>query len=224
MRANFPIMDRGDPFTTIGAIVTVDLRSLVLRTARLVLRPWRRSDLDTMAAWSPLLDPLEQTWNWTQQLAGTSLDLFFAAHQFDTAQHIWTILRDDTIIGILILQTRDPQAPVLGISLDSSAIGQGYGGEALRAFFTSYFAHWPTSTMHLEVALANRRAVRLYTALHFDEQKRYWRDAGTPQRYAFLSQTQYDDMRPMFRFTNTACYQLCATMTLPATTWKRFVV
>jgi RimJ/RimL family protein N-acetyltransferase len=204
--------------------MAMDLSRLQLRTERLLLRPWRRSDLDIMAAWAPLDDPLQQTWNWTGQLRGMSLDFFFAAQQFDPAQHIWTVLTDELVIGLVSLHARDQIRPTLGISLSGSAIGQGYGREALSGFFDVYFDRWPRNIIRLEVALANRRAVGLYQALHFRETGRFWRDAGAAQRYAFLDQPTYRDVQHFFRWSSDACYQLCAQMELEAETWKRFMV
>ena len=204
--------------------MATDLSSLQLRTERLLMRPWRRRDLDIMSAWAPLLDPLEQTWNWTAQLGGMSLDFFFAAQQFDPTQHIWTLLADERVIGLVTLHARDQTRPTLGISLSGNAIGQGYGREALSGFFDVYFDQWPRNIIRLEVALANRRAVRLYEALHFRETGRFWRDAGAAHRYAFLHQPTYRDMQHFFRWSSDACYQLCAHMELGAETWRGFVV
>lgn len=204
--------------------MTPELGQLELRTERLVIRPWRRSDLDIMAAWAPFTDPLEQTWNWTQQLTSMSLDFFFAAHQSDQAQHIWTLTTDGTVLGLIMLNARDQACPTLGISLGGSAMGHGYGREALRAFFDAYFRHCPHHTIRLEVALANRRALRLYEALHFREIRRFWRDVGLPQHYAFLHQPAYRDVEPLFRWSRDALYQLCADLELGAETWNRFVV
>ena len=200
------------------------IADLEVRTARLHLRPWRRTDLDNIAAWGPLADPLEQTWNWTHHLHGMSLDFFFAAHRADERQHVWTLLAKDAPIGLLMLLTREAAHPSLGISLAGTHIGQGYGREALIGFADAFFARHPDGALALQVALANRRAVRLYQRLGFAEVRRFWRDAGMVEQYAFLPDPRYDDVRQFFRLTSTACYQLCADMVLEAETWRGFVV
>jgi RimJ/RimL family protein N-acetyltransferase len=202
----------------------MEWRRLQLRTARLLLRPWQRDDLEIMAAWAPFADPLEETSNWTAQLRAMSLPFFWAAHEADTTQHIWTLLVGDMVSGIVILHMRDAASATLGISLRESAQGRGYGREALSALFTAYFERCPHSTIRLEVALANRRAVALYRRLHFREVRRFWRDAGAPQRYTFLDDSRYHDVQAFFRRTDRAVYQLCAEMELGAEAWRRFVV
>lgn len=204
--------------------MTTELSPLYIQTERLVLRPWRRDDLSIMREWTPFTDPLEQLWNWTTQLTTISLDFFFAAHVADRTQHVWTLLADDIVSGLVMLQTRDPTHATLGISLKESAQGRGYGREALSALLDASFRYRPRASIRLEVALANKRALALYRALHFGEIRRFWRDAGVPQQYAFLDAPRYQDVQPLFRRTNTAMYQLCAEMELRAETWGRFVV
>ena len=195
---------------------------LTLATERLLIRPWQRADLDAMAEWPPFVAPLDRVWNWPQRLRSSgSLDLFFSSHATDPARRTWTILAHSTVAGLLELkQIRLEGDASLGIAFGAPWVGHGYGREALGAFLDAYFGTLHFKVLRLEVALANTRAVRLYERLLFQETKRFWRDAGPREEYAFLDTPAYDGLRPYFRWANGGVYQLYAEMELAAERWR----
>ncbi len=205
----------------------MDHLSFTLETERLLLRPWRRADLDAMAAWPLFPDPLDRVWNWPQQLKQTaSLDLFFASHTMDPARRAWTILHTGAPIGLLQLKNiREAEgAASFGIALGAPWIGQGFGHEALAAFLVTYFKEASFKALHLEVALSNTRARKLYDRLGFAETSRFWRHAGPAEEYRFLAGPAYAHLQPYFRWTASGVYQLCAEMSLTATDWRRMLI
>ena len=207
----------------------MDLADLVLTTARLHIRPWRRADLDLMASWPPFTAPLDQIWNWPRRLKhdGT-LALFFSSRAADPARAAWTLVAQtgrqaggvqeapSDVAGLLQLMSirREEGSAALGIAFGAPWVGQGYGREALEAFLDAYFGLLRFTTIRLEVGLANARARRLYAALGFRETKRFWHDAGSAEEYRFLDAPAYAGVRRYFRWANGGVYQLCMEMEL----------
>ena len=186
-------------------------------TARLVLRPWRRADLDAMAGWPPFPAPLDQVWNWPRRFQRDGLlDLLFASHAADPARAAWTITEHGAVIGLLQLKAIDRVSGTagLGIALGHPWIGRGYGHEALTALLRLYFERWGFAAMRLEVALANTRALRLYQALGFEERGRFWQAAEGLHDQRLLETTEYAHLRPYLRFGRGGLYQQCAEMEL----------
>ncbi len=185
------------------------------RTARLLVRPLRRDDLDAMAAWPPFADPLDREWNWPQRLERLCmLDLFWTSHQADRSKRAWAILQGDAVVGLLQLKDIRPDAgdAFLGIAFGAPWVGKGFGRETLMAFMPVYREQLKLHTLRLEVALANTRAHRLYERLGFEERARFWRYAGATGDYHFLQAPAYAELRPYFRSANTGVYQLCVEM------------
>lgn len=196
-----------------------DPAGLTLCTARLVLRPWRRADLDEMAAWPPFLDPLDQGWNWPRRLRHNgTLDFFYQTHVADRTRGEFTILAGDAVAGLLQLKKiRVVEGDAeLGIAFGAPYVGRGYGREILGAFLEDYFDRLGFRSAGLEVALSNLRARRLYERLDFRETARFWRDAGPAYDYRFLDAPDYAAVRPFFRRSHAIMYQQFAAMSLAA--------
>ena len=194
----------------------------LLLTERLLIRPWLRADLDAMAAWPPFTEPLDQVWNWPQQLKQNgSLDLFFGSYASDPSRRTWTILVRGAVAGILQLKQirQEERDAALGLAFGAPWVGQGFGREALSGFFHIYFGSLAFRLVRLEVAIANRRARKLYETLAMEESRRYWRDAGPEESFRFLEAPSYADVRQYFRWASHGVYQLFAEMELSAERW-----
>lgn len=176
---------------------------MIIRTPRLLLRPWRRADLDLMAEWPRFPDPLDQVWNWPQTLLEQgSADFFFFARSCDRAREEWTITTHcGEVIGSLGIRNIDREARSgrLGLALGFPYIGQGYGGEALRGFLDAFFGPLEFKRMLLEASLYNTHALRLYERLGFRRLRTFWYEQGPQAEFRFLDEPQYEAVRCFFR-------------------------
>jgi RimJ/RimL family protein N-acetyltransferase len=200
-----------------------NLRTLVIPTPRLVLRPWQRSDLDVMAAWPPFPDPLDAAWNWARVLRDQgTLDLHWVGRNLAPRRVEWTITQPDgTVVGHLGIRDigREAGNSMLGIGFGYPYIGQGYGTEALAAFFEQYYGPWGFATLRLEVALHNERAVRLYERLGFRTTRTFWYQPELPDKWDFFADQRYDPLRHLFRRGQDGMYMQCVEMELNAQHW-----
>lgn len=197
----------------------------IITTPRLLLRPWKRSDLEAMADWPPFTDPLDAEWNWPRilQERGT-LNLFWTSRNIDPQRMEWTIcLRNTTIIGYLSIRNidHDTGSAWLGIGFGSPYIGQGYGSEALGHFLDHYFGMLKFRFMQLDVALYNARARRLYQQLGFQEARTFWHQPELPLDWKFLDDPRYASIRHLFRHGRDETYVQCLHMILSAQDWRR---
>ncbi len=190
----------------------------MLTTPRLVLRGWQRSDLDAMAAWPPFPDPLDAVWNWARVLRehGT-LDLHWVGRNLSPRRVEWTITEHNgTVVGHVGIREIDREAnsSMLGIGFGYPYIGQGYGKEVLAAFLHHYFGPWKFTTLRLEVALHNTRALRLYERLGFRTTRTFWYQPELPDAWEFFADQHYDPVRHLFRWGQDGMYMQCVEMEL----------
>ncbi|MDP9311394.1 MAG: GNAT family N-acetyltransferase [Chloroflexota bacterium] len=198
---------------------------MILRTERLIVRPWQRADLERMAAWPRFPDPLDAVWNWPHLLqAHGTADLFFLTRAHDPCRQEWTITTQAGQVighlGIRAIQQAERQAQ-LGIGLGYPFLQQGYGTEALRAFLHAFFGAMGFQTLRLEVAAYNSRARRVYHRLGFREVGVVWQRIGPTSDFGFLSGPAYAAVRPLFRQDGAAMLALSSEMTLTALDWQR---
>ena len=197
---------------------------MILRTKRLIVRPWQRADLDRMAEWPRFPDPLDAVWNWPQLLQshGTA-DLFFLARAHDPCRQEWTITTQaKEVIGHLGIRAIQHAKRVaqLGIGLGYPYLQQGYGTEALRAFLPAFFGAMGFHTLGLEVAAYNARARHVYHQLGFREVGAGWHPIGSSSDFGFLSAPAYAAVRPLFREDGATMLALSSKMMLTAPDWQ----
>lgn len=205
------------------SISITDLRTLVITTPRLVVRPWQRSDLDGMAAWTPFPDPLDAAWNWARVLRDQgTLDLHWVGRNLAPRRVEWTIAQHNgTVVGHLGIRDieREAGSSMLGIGFGYPYTGQGYGQEALAGLLHQYFGPLGFATLRLEVALHNQRAVRLYERIGFRTTRTFWYQPELPDTWDFFADTRYDQIRHLFRWGQDGIYMQCVEMELHAQDW-----
>jgi diamine N-acetyltransferase len=196
---------------------------MIITTARLVLRPMLRTDLDAMAEWPRYPDPLDAVFNWPHTLRENgSADLFFLTRSSDHRRREWTIATTSGMVighlGIRDIQPR-PHSARLGIGLGYPYIAHGYGQESLRAFLDAFFGPLRFARLYLDVSLHNTRALRLYQRLGFREISQFWHELGAVEEHAYLNEPRYDTIREYLRWNSTTVYMRYAEMLLHADEW-----
>lgn len=169
--------------------------------SRLCLRPWRSADEREHRTWPDYTDPLSHLWNLPRVPRGSE---FFSFLRSPGAERwMWAIeMSDDgTLIGRISLRDIDRwrcQAR-LGISLAAPYVGHGLGTEAMRLFLDYFFEEAGFSTMLLDVAAFNQRAVRCYEHLGFSRVRVEWRETNKNTCAHLLDDPSCFHLRPFFK-------------------------
>ncbi len=141
------------------------------RSARTLIRPWRRHDDDQADEWPSYDDPLDSLWNLPRQLT-TGSSHWANGFESGGTRRTWAVEDlSGQLIGRISLREIDERSGVarLGITFGAPYVGRGLGTEALAAFLDSYFTDLSFRAMVLDVAAPNQRAVRCYHAARLSE-------------------------------------------------------
>lgn len=211
------IVDKGLAYT--GGVLSVDIRSQRVR-----LREWQRADMRAMDTWPPFNDPLDQIWNLPRSVTvghdGTFDD------DWGYERRTWAIESwQGHIIGRISLREIEPRIGQarLGISMGSPYVSQGLGSEALELFLSHYFGTLGFSTMVLDVAAPNLRAVRCYRRLGFRTIDDDWREVPLTVDLRFLDRPEYVQLQSFFRFGRRQVLVQFYEMELSKEEWLRQV-
>lgn len=170
-----------------------------LRSERTIIRPWRAQDEKRLDLWPPYNDPFETLWNlprsWTS-------DFWSNGSENGFEREAWAVENTyGELIGRISLREIDRKRNQarLGITFGSPYVGHGYGTEALSRFLSYYFRVCGYSTMLLDVAAPNQRAVRSYLNLGFEYVSSDWRQASSLFDKRILEQPSYRALRCFFQ-------------------------
>jgi RimJ/RimL family protein N-acetyltransferase len=158
------------------------------------IREFTRRDVDRWLEWSRHEDPLFSSYNPTP-MSGAMRDSWYEDLVQRQRQLPYAIEdRDRRLVGRLFLRhiRERERTSVLGIDLDASCLGQGFGTDALRAFLAYYFGPARFQKMYLSVAAHNVRARRSYDRCGFVQFSTHWQafksdaDVFGDERYASM--------------------------------------
>jgi [ribosomal protein S5]-alanine N-acetyltransferase len=156
----------------------------VLRTERLVLRPYRATDLDALheyrghPEWARYL-PLPQPYT----LAQAALDLDEYVH-LDAATHaFWAIEHDGRAVGNIDAELQAPSRALAGWGIARHLWGQGLTTEAARAVMDWSFETWPIRRFYAQASARNVGSWRVMENLGMQREARlrmHREDQGVP--------------------------------------------
>lgn len=195
--------------------------SLSAQGERVAIRPWKRDDTREQQSWSDYSDPFSEFWNLPKPLSlgDEFLSLLSPA---SGSRQAWAIEDEHhQLIGRISLREIEffEQRARLGISLAPTFVGQGRGTEVLTLFLDHFFGPLGFTSMLLDVAAFNRRAVRCYERLGFHLIRHEWRKAGHSSIPTILHQPAYHHLRPFFRYENRALWVQFLEMELQKRQW-----
>ncbi len=171
-----------------------------LRSPRLIIRPWRRGDDALADSWPPYNDPLEPLWNLTRHADAQAI--YGGGFDFGGVRMTWAVenYRGD-LMGRISLREVDQRLgrSRLGITFGAPFVSRGYGTEAMVLFLDHYFGPLGFTTMVLDVAAPNERAVRSYQSLGFRYIGDDWRNANYFFDRRTLDQPHYHHLHEFFR-------------------------
>lgn len=173
---------------------------MLLRSARITIRPWQHQDDWTLNQWPPYNDPLEPLWNLSRQSG--SVGDWYGGFDLGGQRRTWAV--EDLsarLVGRISLREVDPKrsSARLGITFGAPFVGKGLGTEALSIFLDYYFGELGFQMMVLDVAGPNQRAIRCYERLGFRVVGSDWRGATSMFDRRVLSTPRYAHLAPFFR-------------------------
>ena len=191
-----------------------------VRTARLVIRPLQRADVDAIAIWQPFADPLLAGYNVPDQSA-KERDDWFALRAGDPTRREFALEASGQVVGRIGLRDVDGHTSArLGISIGAEFVNRGLGAEALAGFLDWYFDEGGFSVMALDVSASNRRAVHVYQKLGFRHVVDVYQPVGDEAAVAFLDDPRYADLRAYFRRRDGQTEALFYEMELTRQDWQ----
>jgi len=147
---------------------------------RLLIRRFRRDDVDRMQTWRPYDDLLFLPYNMPRG-SHSQNDAWFERNVQRSGRRYFSIVRreDGRLIGVISLRgikkaTR-PTWARLGITLGAEFVEQGCGTEALALFLDYFFADLGFDLMKLDVGAFNGRAIHVYEKCGFETVEKFYR-------------------------------------------------
>lgn len=193
-----------------------------LRSARLIMRPWRRGDDDLADRWPPYHDPLEPLWNLARPLSGA--DFWGGGFINPYEREAWAVEGNDgRLMGRISLREIDRRSAQarLGVTFGAPFVSRGYGTEALEHFIEYYFSEMKFAAMVLDVAAPNQRAVRCYKRLGFRYICSDWRQAGSAFDRRVLDQPSYQHLAHHFAYDRRGLFVEFFEMRLERDQWRQ---
>ncbi len=174
---------------------------IVARRKKTTIRWFERADVDRRQQWPRHTDPL-YSHNDPRPMPNRERDLWFLDRSVSGNYRMFAI--DDlhgNMIGWITLRNINTEAgtSVLGIALDPTRMGMGYGTDALMAFLDYYFDIMGFKEMWLDVAAFNRRAMRSYEKCGFRYVGQHWTEHPASVFPPVFSDPRYRDVVQYFR-------------------------
>ena len=181
----------------------------------------KRGDLEAMAQWRLMADPLYQPFDMPQHGVAESVR-WFNWRNNDPSRRLYTIESEKhEVIGSLTLREIDGrQSARLGITLGADYVSKGYGTEALRVFLDYYFDKMGFEQMVLDVAGTNLRAQHCYQALGFRQIGQHYRRADHKSYHQIAHEPRYQHLRHVFRNDGEDLEVLFYDMALSRNEWQ----
>ena len=176
---------------------------IVARGSKTIVRWFQREDVDKRQQWPKHTDPL-YSHNDPRPMSARERDLWFLEHTMSASHRMFAI--DDlrgNMIGWITLRCvdMDSGSSVLGIALDPTKMGMGYGTDALKAFLGYYFGTMGLRLLRLDVAAFNLRAMRCYEKCGFRYVGQHWKEHPASAFPPIFSDPRYKDVSRYFRQT-----------------------
>lgn len=181
-------------------------KTLPRNRSDLTLRVWIRSDVDILARWPSYPFPFQPFNLSCTGRPSAALDSYFAVRDSDSRR--LTVVLDSPsqmVIAYLALLEIDYATGVVGnlaVRLHPAYCDHGVG-TAMLTLLCGWAEEAELTSLRLDVAAANQRAVRCYGKAGFALLSEFWRDEGN-LTLRDLARPEYAFARPHVRECNSA--------------------
>jgi diamine N-acetyltransferase len=174
---------------------------IVARGKKTVVRYCTREDLDKRQAWTRHEDPL-YSHNDPRPMTPRERDIWYIEHSASASHRVFAV--EDmygNLVGWLTLRHVNTAlgSSVLGIAIEPTRVGMGYGTDALWSFLGYYFGPMGFREMRLDVAAFNERAMRCYEKCGFRYVGEHWTDHPSSLFPPIFRESRYRDVSRYFR-------------------------
>lgn len=134
----------------------------------LKIRSLKVEDVFSMRHWGRHKTPLLADYNFPE-MPDSEIRRWYRFKTINPFNKYFGVLLGDRLIGYMGIKNIKiiKKESTLGIVFDPSIVNQGYGSKTLRLFLNYYFNEMNMKRMYLEVAMFNRRAMRVYKKMGF---------------------------------------------------------
>jgi len=172
---------------------------VALRSERLVLRTFRREDLNVEDLWPNFDEPIYRHYTPPRDSPESKDRRFHEGQQvFDLKL---AILDSDLNVGYVGLYQSDytTREAWMGIQFAADQRGKGYCKESLYLLCDAFLNQWGMEKMLLEVAIFNVAGVKCYEAVGFRKTKQFWHPKAYQRRLDFDNDPRLGPIRQHFR-------------------------
>lgn len=176
-------------------------QGIVARGKKTVVRWFQREDVRKRQRWPKHTDPL-YSHNDPRPMSPRERELWFLDRSLSSNYRMFAV--DDqygNLVGWITLRNinQETKTSVLGIALDPTRMGMGYGTDALMAFLDYYFGAMGFRELWLDVAAFNHRAMRSYEKCGFRYVGQHWTEHPSSAFPPVFSDPRYRDVVQYFR-------------------------
>jgi len=195
---------------------------MLVHTARLIIRPLERADVDALHTPRPHTDPLLLRYNIPAE-TDQERDFWFALRTGDPTRREFAITTaSGQFIGRIGLRGMDGQGSArLGIALGADFLDQGYGTEVLAGFLDWYFGEGGFSKIELDVSAVNARAIHVYEKLGLRRVGDLYFPAEGDVGLVVLRHPRYSGIWQYFKQENDQIWVLYYDMELTRKEWRQ---
>lgn len=173
--------------------------NIELHSERLVLRSFRREDLDAESAWPDFEELIYHHYNPPRDDAQSRDHRFLQAARLFNAK--LSIFDSGTLVGYVGLYDTnfDTGESWMGIQFAANQRSRGYCKESLLCLCRTFFNEWQMQKMKLEVAAFNLPGIRCYESVGWLTSRQFWHPHAYQRHLDFEKDPRLSSIAHHFR-------------------------
>ena len=177
-----------------------DSENIVLKSRKVLLRPFIREDVEKRSKWKPYPDPLYFHYN-MPEMTEDQKEAWYLKRKSDLCA-LWLSIDDrgGQLVGFICLYKIEPKTKTawMGIYLGYEFIDQGMGTDAMLTLLRYYFEEMQFELLFLDVASHNKRAIRCYQKCGFEIIRKKYSDHDPRMHIDIFGDERFKEVRGYF--------------------------
>jgi diamine N-acetyltransferase len=178
-----------------------DSKNVVLKSQKVLLRPFAREDVEKRFLWKPYPDPLYFHYN-MPEMTEDQKEAWYLKRKSDLTA-LWLSIEDlgGQLVGLISLYKMEPKTKTawVGIYLGYEFIDQGMGTDAMLTLLRYYFEEMQFELLFLDVASHNKRAISCYQKCGFEFFRKKCSDHDPRMNIDIFGDERYQEIREYFK-------------------------